>query len=111
MMQVLNNLVENSIYYTPEGGKVTVSTGIEKMKHRLWAMVTVTDTGLGIPKDELPHIFERFFRGDKPRQMQVPGTGLGLAIVREIVELHGGQVTVESEVGVSTTFTVWLPLA
>lgn len=71
----------------------------------------VADTGMGIPEEELPHIFERFFRGEKPRRMQVPGTGLGLAIVKEIVELHGGRVTVESRVGEGTTFTVWLPLA
>ncbi len=66
---------------------------------------------MGIPADELPHIFERFFRGAKPRSMQISGTGLGLAIVKEIVELHGGWVTVESEVGVGAAFTVWLPLA
>ncbi|MDY7079863.1 MAG: GAF domain-containing protein [Chloroflexota bacterium] len=110
-MQVLNNLVENSIYYTPEGGQVVVSTGREKMEGRIWATVTVADTGLGIPEDELPYVFERFFRGDETRQMQVSGTGLGLAIVNEIVELHGGRVTVKSRVGDGTTFTVSLPLA
>jgi signal transduction histidine kinase len=59
----------------------------------------------------LPRIFDRFFRGDEPRSMQISGTGLGLAIVKEIVGLHGGRVTVESQVGVRTTFTIWLPLA
>ena len=73
--------------------------------------MTVSDTGMGIPEDELPHVFERFFRGEKPRAMQLSGTGLGLAIVKEIVELHGGRVTVESQVDVGTIFTVWLPLA
>jgi len=111
IMQVLNNLVENGIHYTPEGGKVTVSTGTGEMQDRLWATVTVADNGMGIPKDELPHVFERFFRGEKPQSMQLSGTGLGLAIVKEIVELHGGRVTVESEVGAGATFTVWLPLA
>ena len=110
VMQVLNNLVENSIHYTPEGGKVTISTGREEADGRVWATVTVTDTGMGIPEEELPHIFERFFRGEEPRTMQMSGTGLGLAIVKEIVELHGGQVTVESEREVGTTFTVRLPL-
>jgi signal transduction histidine kinase len=66
---------------------------------------------MGIPHEELPHIFDRFFRGEKPRTMQISGTGLGLAIVKEIVELHGGRVTVESEVGKGSSFTVWLPLA
>jgi len=111
LMQVLNNLVENGIYYTPEGGKVLVSTGQEEAEGRVWATVTVADTGMGIPEEELPRTFERFFRGEKPWLMQISGTGLGLAIVEEIVELHGGRVTVESQVDVGTTFTVWLPLA
>jgi two-component system phosphate regulon sensor histidine kinase PhoR len=111
MMQVLNNLVENGIHYTPEGGTIVVSTGQDNVDGRVWATVTVQDTGPGIPEDELPHIFERFFRGSEPRQMQISGTGLGLAIVEEIVELHGGQVTVKSEVGIGSTFTVLLPLA
>ncbi len=111
MMQVLNNLIENAILYTPKGGRVVVSTGREEAKDRVWATVTVADTGMGIPKEELPHIFDRFFRGEKPRKMQVSGTGLGLAIVKEIVELHGGWVTVESQVDEGSTFTVWLPFA
>jgi len=111
IMQVLNNLVENAIHYTPEGGRIVVSTGKRETEGRTWATVTVADTGIGIPEKELPHIFERFFRGDKPRLTQIPGTGLGLAIVKEIVELHGGRVTVESKVKEGSTFTVWLPLA
>ena len=71
--------------------------------------ITVEDTGIGIPEDELPYIFDRFFRGEKPQMMQVSGTGLGLAILKEIVELHGGQVTVESTVDEGSSFTVWLP--
>jgi signal transduction histidine kinase len=73
--------------------------------------VMVKDNGMGIPEEELPHIFERFFRGERPRSMQMSGTGLGLAIVKDIVELHGGLVKVESKVDVGTTFTIWLPLA
>ena len=111
MVQVLNNLVGNAIRYTPEGGEVVVSVGKKEMDGRAWATVTVADTGMGIPEEELPHIFERFFRGEKPRAMQLSGTGLGLAIVKEIVELHGGRVTVESQMDVGTIFTVWLPLA
>ncbi len=108
--QALNVLVENSVLYTPEGGEVIVSTGEQEAEGRVWATATVADTGMGIPEEELPHIFDRFFRGDEPRSMQISGTGLGLAIVKEIVGLHGGRVTVESQVGVGTTFTVWLPL-
>jgi len=111
MMQVLNNLVRNAINYTPEGRKVMISTGKDEAEGRVWATLTVADTGIGIPEEELPHIFERFFRGEEPRQMQVPGTGLGLAIVKEIVELHGGRVTVESLMGEGSTFTVWLPVS
>jgi len=111
MTQVLNNLVENAICYTPEGGSVTLSTGTEEAQGRVWATVTVEDTGTGIPEDELPYLFNRFFRGVRPRSMQSSGTGLGLAIVKEIVELHGGRVTVESQVDVGSAFTVWLPLS
>jgi len=110
MTQVLDNLVNNAIRYTPEGGRITVSTGRTEARGRWWATITVTDTGMGIPEDELPHVFERFFRGEKPRTLQISGTGLGLAIVKEIVELHGGRVTVKSEVDKGSRFTVWLPL-
>lgn len=111
LAQVLANLVVNGIQYTPEGGRVVVSTGTAKADGRVWATVTVADTGMGIPKKELPRIFERFFRGEKPRRMQISGIGLGLTIVKEIVELHGGRVAVKSKVDVGTAFTVWLPFA
>jgi signal transduction histidine kinase len=111
MTQVLTNLVANAIQYTPEGGIVVVSTGEREADGRVWATVTVADTGMGIPEGELPHVFERFFRGEQPQHLQLSGTGLGLAIAKEIVELHGGRVVVESEVDAGTTFTVWLPLA
>jgi signal transduction histidine kinase len=111
MMQVLDNLIGNAIRYSPEGGTVTVSTGRTEASGREWATITVTDTGIGIPESELPHVFDRFFRGEKPQTMQISGTGLGLAIVKEITELHGGRVTVNSQVDEGSTFTVWLPLA
>jgi signal transduction histidine kinase len=111
MMQVLDNMVMNAINYTPTGGKVVVSTGRDEVDGRTWATATVMDTGIGIPADEVPQLFVRFFRGEQSRMMQVPGTGLGLAIVKEIVELHGGKVAVETQVGKGSTFTVWLPLA
>jgi two-component system NtrC family sensor kinase len=111
MMQALNNLVRNAIQYTPAGGMVTISTGKEEAEGRVWAALSVADTGMGISEKELPHTFERFFRGEKPQLMQIPGTGLGLAIVKEIVELHGGRVMVESQVDVGSTFTAWLPVS
>ncbi len=109
MMQVMNNLISNAIRYTPEGGQITVSTDRLEQNGRRWARATVVDTGMGIPEDELPYIFDRFFRGEKPRAMQISGTGLGLAIVQEIVQLHGGRVMVESEVDEGSTFTVLVP--
>jgi PAS domain S-box-containing protein len=110
-VQALNNLVRNAIRFTPEGGKVMVSVQVQEMQGRTWAAVAVSDTGMGIPEDEALYIFDRFFRGEKPRTIQLTGTGLGLSITKEIVELQGGRVTVESEEGVGATFTVWLPLA
>jgi PAS domain S-box-containing protein len=109
MMQVMNNLMSNAIRYTPEEGTIRVSTGTQVADGRTWATLTVSDTGIGIPEEELPYIFDRFFRGEQPRKMQVSGTGLGLAILKEIVELHGGRVTVESEVDKGSSFTVHLP--
>jgi two-component system phosphate regulon sensor histidine kinase PhoR len=111
MTQVLANLVTNAIQYTPRGGRIVISTDEQVVEGCTWATVTVKDTGMGIPEKELPHVFERFFRGERPRSMQVSGTGLGLAIAKDIVELHGGRVTVESQVDTGTAFTIWLPLA
>jgi signal transduction histidine kinase len=111
IMQVLHSLVLNAILYTPEGGRIAVSTGKKETKGHVWATMTVADTGVGIPEDELPHVFEHFFRGDKPRSMQISGTGLGLSIAKGIAEMHGGQMTVQSQAGVGSAFTVWLPLA
>jgi signal transduction histidine kinase/DNA-binding NarL/FixJ family response regulator len=107
--RAVNNLVENGIWYTPRGGKVVLSCGVEVLDGRQWATLRVEDSGVGIPEDELPRVFDRFFRGEKSREMQVPGSGLGLAIVKEIVELHGGSVTAESRLDEGSTFTIWLP--
>ena len=111
MMQVLDNLVENAIRYTMEGGSVKVGIEEENTNGRAWARMTVVDTGIGIPDHELPHIFERFFRGEGPREIEATGTGLGLAIAKEVVELHGGQVNVESEVGIGSAFAVRVPMS
>ncbi len=110
MLQVLNNLVENAIRYTSAGGQVTVKTGVQCYESFPWLTLQVSDTGFGIPAQDLPHIFERFYRGEEPRELQIPGTGLGLAIVKEIVDLHNGHITVESRNGQGSIFTVWLPL-
>ncbi len=109
--QVLVNLVVNALQYTPEAGKVTISTTVTHAEGREWVITRVADTGFGIPAAELPNIFKRFYRGHKPRNLQIPGTGLGLAIVQEIVRLHDGWVTVESEPEKGSTFTIWLPIS
>ena len=102
--QIFLNLISNAIVYTPAGGKVLVS--LEESPH--WVSVKVSDTGIGIEKAEIPRIFERFYRVDKARSRNTGGTGLGLSIVKHLVEAHRGLITVESDVGVGTTFTVML---
>jgi PAS domain S-box-containing protein len=111
MMLVLNNLVDDAIRYTQAGGQVMVSTGQTEVEGRVWATVTVSDTGERIPAEDLLHIFERFFREEEPRSVRVFDTGLRLMILWEIVALHDGWVTVESGEREGTTFTIWLPLA
>ncbi len=110
LVEVLNNLLENAIQYTPGEGDVTLTIDSEEVAERVWATVSIKDTGIGIPEDELPYVFVRFFRGKIPQIMQKSGTGLGLAIVKEIVELHGGWTTIRSEVNAGTTVTLYLPL-
>ncbi|CAM5181167.1 histidine kinase OS=Ureibacillus acetophenoni OX=614649 GN=SAMN05877842_10422 PE=4 SV=1 [Ureibacillus acetophenoni] len=104
--QVLTNLIDNAIRHTPDGGSVTVSLEVELS----YAKVKVSDTGEGIPQEDLPFVFERFYKADKARTRSKGGTGLGLAIARNIVEAHKGNIKVESVVGEGTTFTFYLPL-
>jgi two-component system phosphate regulon sensor histidine kinase PhoR len=103
--QVLINLLHNAISYTPEEGSITVgATPVPD-----GAEVSVTDTGIGIPPEDLSRIFERFYRVDKGRSRELGGTGLGLSIVKHIVEAHGGHVRVESKPGKGSRFTFYLP--
>jgi signal transduction histidine kinase len=106
LAQVLTNLIDNGLRYTPSGGHVTVSLKHQGGRLRL----AVADDGPGIPAEELPYIFERFWRGDRSRSRHSGGSGIGLAIVRQLVELHGGTVEVESRVGQGSTFVVSLPV-
>ncbi|WP_445443461.1 sensor histidine kinase [Clavibacter sp. km1a] len=108
--RVLTNVIENAVKFTPAGG--TVSVGVHAATGpagRPAVMVVVADTGMGIPADALPHVFDRFFRAANAQSEVVPGTGLGLAIVREIVQAHGGEVTVSSVLGEGTAFRIALP--
>jgi two-component system, OmpR family, sensor histidine kinase ResE len=106
MQQVLHNLVENSIRYTEPGGKIWMSLTFLPSE----ASIEVSDTGIGIPPQDLPFVFERFFRSNRARRAYHGGSGLGLSIARWIVEAHKGTITVHSEVGKGSTFTVKLPL-
>jgi signal transduction histidine kinase len=105
LARVITNLVSNAIRYTFVG-EVCVRTFTSN--HRV--CLEVKDTGIGIDAEDKPHLFERFYRGQRVRQSKIHGTGLGLAIVKEIVDLHEGWVTVQSEVGKGSTFQVWLPV-
>jgi signal transduction histidine kinase len=104
--QILLNLLSNARRYTPAGGRITLTVRAADTQVQL----QISDSGHGIPAEELPHIFQRFYRGDRSRSRQTGGAGLGLAIAKNLVEAHGGQICVTSRPGRGTTFTVSLPL-
>ena len=106
MEQVLTNLIDNALRHTPKEGAVTVK--LSEIAGQI--IIEVKDTGYGIPKEDLPYVFERFYKADKARTRGKSGTGLGLAIAKNIVERHDGHLSVESEVGVGTSFIIKLPL-
>jgi signal transduction histidine kinase len=107
IIQVLTNLLDNALKFTPHGGNVVVQAGEDDQS--IW--VAVSDTGVGIAPDELPHVFQQFYRGRESRPPEKRGMGLGLTICREIVAAHGGQIGVESELGRGARFTFTLPKA
>jgi signal transduction histidine kinase len=104
--EVLGNLLSNAFKFTPRGGRVSLLVAREGEQVRM----QVRDTGAGIPEEQLPHIFEKFFQADTHTPMELRGAGLGLAIARSIVTAHGGAIGVESRVGSGTTFTLRLPI-
>jgi heavy metal sensor kinase len=106
LRELFMNLLDNAIRYTPAPGTVSVSVRREGQM----AVVAIKDTGVGIPAEDIPFIFERFYRVDKSRSRADGGTGLGLAICRHIAEAHKGKIEVESQVGSGSTFSVWLPM-
>lgn len=106
LAQVLTNLLGNAVRHTPPGGEIAVR--VERAGPQV--RIQVADSGTGIAAEDLPHVFDRFYRGDKSRSRRNGGAGLGLAIARQLVAAHGGQIEVSSAVGQGTTFTVWLPV-
>ena len=106
LRQIVMNLLSNGINYTPEGGRVSVKVDGDDDHIR----IRISDTGIGIPKKDLPRIFERFYRVDKARSRSSGGTGLGLSIVKHLVELHKGTIAVDSKVGAGSVFTIELPV-
>ena len=107
LKQILVNLVDNAVKYTPDGGKIL----IKACREGNVVQFTVKDSGIGIPAEDLPRIFERFYRIDKARARSVGGTGLGLAIVKQLVDGLGGTIEVESKPDAGTTFVFSLPAA
>jgi two-component system phosphate regulon sensor histidine kinase PhoR len=106
MEEVLSNLISNAISYTPEGGSVTLSAAAKDN----YLCIRISDTGIGIPEEELGRIFDRFYRVKNEKTRYIPGTGLGLALVKSIVEAHNGMIEVESECDRGTVFYVYLPI-
>jgi two-component system phosphate regulon sensor histidine kinase PhoR len=107
LRQVFFNLLDNAVKYTRPGGSVTVRGRLDNQE----GVVEVADTGIGIPAESLPRIFDRFYRVDKSRSREMGGTGLGLSICKALVETHGGRIEAESVLGEGSTFRVVLPLA
>jgi two-component system phosphate regulon sensor histidine kinase PhoR len=108
LAEILQNLLDNALQYTPAGGRVTVSADADGGRK---VVISVADSGIGIPLDQQERIFERFYRVDSARSREVGGTGLGLSIARHLAEAHGGHITVQSELGRGSTFRLFLPTA
>jgi two-component system phosphate regulon sensor histidine kinase PhoR len=103
---MMHNLLSNAIKYTPQEGRITVKTQLDG--HKL--LVQFHDTGVGIAAEDLPNIFNKFYRVQNEATKDIEGTGLGLSIVKSIVENHGGRIDVESAAGKGSIFMVWLPI-
>ncbi len=112
LVQVITNLVSNAYKYTPDGGQIRIAAdGVADSSSSGHLTVSVSDTGLGISPEDQQKLFTKFFRADDPRVRDVPGTGLGLSITKSLVEMHGGEIWVQSELGKGTTFAFTLPIA
>lgn len=108
--EAIHHLLDNALKYT-HAGTIQLTTSVACLQSKTWGQLSVEDTGIGIAPEEQARLFERFFRGDEARTAQIPGSGLGLSIVKGILDLHGGHVTVNSQKGKGSQFTLWVPLA
>jgi signal transduction histidine kinase len=106
--QGLSNVLNNALLYTPRGGRVTLTVEPREREGEAWVVLEVRDSGAGISTEDLPHVFEAFYRGQAGRLSKTPGTGLGLAIARRVVESHRGLIEVQSTAGMGTSFWIWL---
>jgi signal transduction histidine kinase len=114
LRQIMDNLLDNAVRYTPAQGSITIWAALADLEdcqdgRQEHVVVSVRDTGVGIPSEEQQRIFEKFYRADNPLSVEAGGTGVGLAIVRSLVEAHGGRVWVESEPGAGSTFSFTVP--
>ena len=114
LVQALEEILENAITFTPAGGKISIETKTVEQKDsrdqvHTWATISVSDTGPGMTLEEQERAFDRFFRGTQAESGHIPGTGLGLSIAQAIVNAHGGYITVTSQIGEGSTFTIWMP--
>jgi len=106
LLQIVHNLLSNAVKFTPSGGKVVLRADVKDQ----WLHISVADSGAGIPPEELPHLFERFFQAKNQEHAKAGGTGIGLSLTRELVRAMGGEISVESTVGAGSTFFVKLPI-
>jgi signal transduction histidine kinase len=104
--QVLLNILDNAVKFTPQGGKIRIGAAVSG-EH---VMVTVTDTGIGIPRSDLPRLGERFYRVDKTRSRELGGTGLGLSIVKHLMEIMEGRMEIDSQLGKGATVFLYFPI-
>jgi signal transduction histidine kinase len=107
IVAVVVNVLGNAAKYTPSGGRVSLKVKVEDGKLK----IAVQDTGVGVAEEEMPKLFDKFFRSDDPRVQAETGSGLGLSLAREVVRMHGGEITVESVLNQGSTFTVLLPVS
>ena len=111
LLQIVYNLLSNAIKFTPEGGKVLLRAGLQNFEGFVNFELSVSDTGVGIPPDDLPYIFDRFYQAKNLQKAKAGGTGIGLALTKELVKAMDGSISVESKVGLGTTFTLNLPVS